>query len=638
MMELSFNSVMKYLDATLVLKDISFNIYDNERVGIVGVNGSGKTTILKIIAGVEPMTRDDKGCISMPRGKTVGYLQQVPIFLENVKVEEVLNLAFKEIEGLEAQMKLMEEQMKDLEGIDLEKALKRYGEIQQQYEIKGGYEKNEKLSKVCSGLNFSPSFLSKDFDILSGGEKTIVMLGKILLENPDILLLDEPTNHLDMESIEWLESFLKTYRGIVIIVSHDRYFLDNVTTKIIEIEDMECETYKGNYSEFVKQKEENMLLQFQQFKEQQKQIKAMEKAIKELRDWAIRADNNKFFKRAASIQIRLDKMQKIQKPRLENETMKLNFKETGRSGNEVIVAKAMSKRYKDKELFTNLDLLVSYGERTALIGANGSGKTTFLKIVLGEEISDEGSVKIGESVKLAYLPQNIQFNNEELTVVECFREDVMILEGKAREYLSKFMFYGSSVFKKVKHLSGGEKVRLKLSKLLYEDINFLILDEPTNHLDIESIEALEAALEDFKGTILFISHDRYFINKMANRIIAVENKQFKNYIGNYEYYKNEKNKLRVQVTEQQKIVKEKPQKVRVVDETKKREKEIWKLEDTIADLEAEIKDMDDKMNLAAEDYTELNKLFIKKSELKNKLDEAIEIWITYNDENKESNN
>lgn len=298
----------------------------------------------------------------------------------------------------------------------------------------------------------------------------------------------------------------------------------------------------------------------------------------------------------------------------------------------------MSKRYKDKELFTNLDLLVSYGERTALIGANGSGKTTFLKIVLGEEISDEGSVKIGESVKLAYLPQNIQFNNEELTVVECFREDVMILEGKAREYLSKFMFYGSSVFKKVKHLSGGEKVRLKLSKLLYEDINFLILDEPTNHLDIESIEALEAALEDFKGTILFISHDRYFINKMANRIIAVENKQFKNYIGNYEYYKNEKNKLRVQVTEQQKIVKEKPQKVRVVDETKKREKEIWKLEDTIADLEAEIKDMDDKMNLAAEDYTELNKLFIKKSELKNKLDEAIEIWITYNDENKESNN
>lgn len=638
MMELSFNNVMKYLDATLVLKDISFNIYDNERVGIVGVNGSGKTTVLKIIAGVEPMTRDDKGCISMPRGKTIGYLQQVPIFPENVKVEEVLNLAFKEIEGFEAQMKLMEEQMKSLEGIDLEKALKRYGEIQQQYEIKGGYEKNEKLSKVCSGLNFSPSFLRKDFDILSGGEKTIVMLGKILLQNPDILLLDEPTNHLDMESIEWLESFLKTYKGIVIIVSHDRYFLDNVATKIIEIEDMECETYKGNYSEFVKQKEENMLLQFQQFKEQQKQIKAMEKAIKELRDWAIRADNNKFFKRAASIQIRLDKMQKIQKPRLESETMKLNFKETGRSGNEVIVAKAMSKRYKDKKLFTNLDLLISYGERTALIGANGSGKTTFLKIVLGEEVSDEGSVKIGESVKLAYLPQNIQFNNEELTVVECFREDVMILEGKAREYLSKFMFYGSSVFKKVKHLSGGEKVRLKLSKLLYEDINFLILDEPTNHLDIESIEALEAALEDFKGTILFISHDRYFINKMANRIIEVENKQFKNYIGNYEYYKNEKNKLRIQVTELQKIAKEKPQKVRVVDETKKREKEICKLENTIADLEAEIKDMDEKMNLAAEDYTELNKLFIKKSELKNKLDEAIEIWITYNDENKESNN
>ncbi|EQB88094.1 hypothetical protein M918_05520 [Clostridium sp. BL8] len=318
--------------------------------------------------------------------------------------------------------------------------------------------------------------------------------------------------------------------------------------------------------------------------------------------------------------------------------MKLNFKETGRSGNEVIVAKAVAKGYKDKQLFSDLDLLVSYGERTALIGANGSGKTTFLKIVLGEEISDEGSVKIGESVKLAYLPQNIQFNNEELTVLECFREDVMILEGKAREYLSKFMFYGSSVFKKVKHISGGEKVRLKLSKLLYEDINLLILDEPTNHLDIESIEALEAALEDFKGTILFISHDRYFINKMANRIIEIDNKQLKTYIGNYEYYKNEKSKLRVQATEQQKIVKEKPQKVRVVDETKKREKEICKLENTIADLETEIKEVDEKMNLAAQDYTELNKLFIKKNELKNKLDEVIEIWIAYNDENKESNN
>lgn len=638
MIELSLNNVMKYLDANLVLKNISFNIYDNERVGIVGINGSGKTTILKLIAGVETMTRDDKGWISIPRGKTIGYLQQVPIFLEDVKVSEVLNLAFKELEVFEAQMKLLEQEMKSLESELLEKALKRYGEMQHQYEAQGGYDKIEKLSKVCGGLHFSEDFLEKNFSLLSGGEKTIVMLGKILLENPDILLLDEPTNHLDMESIEWLESFLKTYKGIVIIVSHDRYFLDNVVTKIIEIEDMECQTYKGNYSEFVKQKEENMLLQFQQFKEQQKQIKAMEKAIKDLRDWAIRADNNKFFKRAASMQIRLDKMQKIQKPRLENDTMKLNFKETGRSGNEVIIAKAMAKGYKDKELFRDIDLLVSYGERTALIGANGSGKTTFLKIVLGEEVSDAGSVKIGESVKLAYLPQNIQFNNEELTVLECFREDVMILEGKARKYLSKFMFYGSSVFKKVKHLSGGEKVRLKLSKLLYEDINLLILDEPTNHLDIESIEALEAALEDFKGTILFISHDRYFINKMANRIIEIDNKQFKTYIGNYEYYKNEKSKLRVQVTEQQKIIKEKPQKVRVVDETKKREKEICKLENTIADLESEIKEVDEKMNLAAEDYTELNKLFIKKNELKSKLDEAIEIWIAYNDENKESNN
>ncbi|MBU5590491.1 ABC-F type ribosomal protection protein [Clostridium sp. MSJ-4] len=628
MMELSLNNVMKYLDANLIFTNISFKIYDNEKVGLVGVNGSGKSTILKLIAGIEKITRDDKGWISMPRGKSVGYLQQVHQYPDNFKVFDVLNLAFNELEVMEKEITLLEEEMKHLEGLNLEKTLEKYSNIQQEYEIKGGYEKQEKLSKVCTGLKFDDRFLNKEFSILSGGEKTTVALGKILLESPDILLLDEPTNHLDMDSAEWLENYLKSYKGIVIIVSHDRYFLDNVVKKIIEIEDMECETYNGNYSDFVKQKEENLLLQFHQFKEQQKQIKAMENSIKNLRDWALRADNNKFFRRAMSIQKKLDKMQKIDKPKSERQNMKLNFNRTERSGNQVIFAENLSKSYKDKVLFTDSDLLINFAERVALIGANGSGKTTFLKILLGEESPDKGAVTVGNSVRIAYLPQNVTFNDEEATVLECFREDITILEGKAREYLSKFMFFGGNVFKKVKHLSGGERVRLKLSKLLYENINLLILDEPTNNLDIDSIETLEEALEDFKGTILFISHDRYFINKMSNRIIAIEDKRFKNYLGNYEYYKEEKSKQKLQYMEKQKVNKEKTKKATKVDENKKREQKIEKLEKKIDSLEEEIRKIDKKMNLLIENYSELNEYYSKKEELKKQLDDTIEAWAT----------
>lgn len=623
MMELSFNSLKKYLDATLVLENISFSIYDNERVGIVGVNGSGKSTILKIIAGVEKITRDDKGFISIPRGKSIGYLEQVHKYDEDLRVNEILNLAFRELEIIEEKMKLMEEEMKHLQGDELERTLKKYSDIQQSYEVKGGYDKEEKLSKVCTGLNFDDSFLSKDFSVLSGGEKTTVILGKILLESPDILLLDEPTNHLDMQATEWLEGYLKSYKGMVIIVSHDRYFLDNVVTKIIEIEDMECETYKGNYSEFVKQKEENMLIQFHQFKEQQKQIAAMEKTIKDLRDWAQRADNNKFFKRAASMQKKLDKMQKIKKPKFDKQNIKLDFNTVERSGNQVVIAKNLSKSYEEKQLFKDANLLINFKDRAALIGSNGSGKTTFLKMLLGEEATDEGSVSIGESVKVAYLPQNITFKDEELSVVDCFREDFMILEGKAREYLSKFMFFGSDVFKKVNKLSGGERVRLKLSKLLYEDINLLILDEPTNHLDIDSIEALEESLECFKGTILFISHDRYFINKMSSRIIEIDNKTFKNYLGNYDNYKEEKDKFKIQVVEEKK---EKIRVIRSVDESKKIDKKIAKLEEEISVLEEKIKEIDEEMNSLKDNYSKLNELYIKKEELEKQLDKVMEEW------------
>ena len=495
-----------------VFDGITFQIYYGEKVGIVGINGCGKSTLLKVIAGIHEITSHDKGGVFVPRGASVGYLEQVMPDKSGKKVIDVLHEAFEEVAQIESELRSMEEKMKSIKGEELERVFRNYSILQEKYETKGGYDREEKLSKVCIGLNINDSFLNRDFNLLSGGEKTTVMLGKILLQSPDILLLDEPTNHLDMKSVEWLEGYLKSYKGMVLIVSHDRYFLDNVVGKIIEIEDMQNKVYKGNYSSYVKQREENMIKQFEDFKEQQKKIKAMENAIKKLRDWAVRADNEKFFKRAASMQKALDKIERIDKPKFEHDNMKLNFKETGRSGKDVIKVKDLCKSFDDKELFKDAEMMIYFQERAALIGSNGCGKTTFLKMLLGEDEDFTGELKLGESVKAAYLPQNITFTDEEATVLEDFREDFEILEGKAREYLAKFMFYGGTVFRKVKHLSGGERIRLKLSKLLYNDINLLILDEPTNHLDIESIENLETALENFKGTIFFISHDRYFIN------------------------------------------------------------------------------------------------------------------------------
>lgn len=658
MFELTLNGVKKYMDATLVLKNISFQIYSGEKVGIVGVNGSGKSTVLKLIAGVLPMNYCigypgatspgyDEGFICKPREATCAYLEQIPKYEDGIKVIDVLKLAFEEVYSIENKMRELEERMKFLEDNNLEKALKQYSQLVELYEVKDGYNTEEKLSRICTGLKLDENFLNKEFNLLSGGEKTTVVLGKLLIDNPDILLLDEPTNHLDMESTEWLEAYLKNYNGIVIIVSHDRYFLDNVVTKIIEIEDMESKTYKGNYSDFSKEKEENILEQFHQYKEQQKEIKNVQNAIKELRDWAARVDNNKFFKRAASLQKKLDKMKssdtesnkfyrtrgqyvRTEKPKFEKKNMKLNFKDGERSGNETIKAEGLSKSFDDKVILRDVDLLIHFGERAALIGPNGSGKTTFLKMLLDEEKPDSGVVELGANVMAAYLPQKITFKNEEFTVLECFREDISILEGQAREYLSKFMFYGNSVFKKVKHLSGGERIRLKLGKLLYEDVNLLILDEPTNHLDIDSIENFEEALEDFKGTIFFISHDRYFINKISERVIAIEDNGFKSYPGNYDYYKNVKEQLKLQEIKEPVIKQEKVKKPKKVDEDKQKEVEKARVERIIEGLENEIKDIDVTMTDDKLDYEELNKLYCKKEELSSKRDEAMELWVSLN--------
>lgn len=625
MVELFFNNIRKFLGVNKIFEDVNFQIYSGERVGIVGVNGCGKSTILKLIAGIIEMTRDDSGDIFITRGAKSAYLDQLPDYEEKIIARDVLHEAFEDLYIKEKELKNLEKAMDTLRGEGLERALKEYSRLRIEYEAEGGYQQEEKLSKICEGLNLTEEFLDRKFNVLSGGEKTTVILGKILLQNPDILLLDEPTNHLDMRSVEWLESYLKNYKGIVIVVSHDRYFLDNVVTKIIEIEDGYSEIYKGNYSSYVKQKEDNLLIEFENYKEQQKKIAAMEKTIKNLRDWAARGDNVKFYRRAASMQKSLDKMEKLEKPK-EKKAVKLSFSEAERSGNEVFVVRELNKSFNDKLIFKGANLNVRYGTRTALIGDNGSGKTTLIKLLLGDDTAESGVLKVGESVKLAYLPQNIEFNNENATVLEAFRENFSILEGKAREYLSKFMFYGADVFKKVCQLSGGERVRLKLSILLNNDINLLILDEPTNHLDIPSIENLEEALENFKGTIFFVSHDRYFINDISDHIIAIENNEFKAYEGNYDDYKLEKSKTEVEIVKEKKIKKEKTKKPVTVDIRKSLQREVDKLEGKIVEFEESLATLSKEMEEAQADYERLNELYSNKVELQKRLDETIALW------------
>lgn len=648
-MEISLDKVKKYLDTSLILENVSFNITDGDKVGIVGENGSGKTTIFKLIVGILPLNHCagypyapvppgyDEGWVNTPKSATIAYLDQIPEFPLGTRVIDVLKSAFDEIYQLEEEIRELESSMQHIEGDDLARTLKRYSEKVSLFELKEGYSVEEKLNRVCKGLHFSEEFLDQDFNLLSGGEKTTVTLGKLLIDMPDVLLLDEPTNHLDMESVEWLEEYLKTYKGIVIVVSHDRYFLDNVVTKIIEIEDKESDTFMGNYSSYLIQKDEKVRIQLENYMEQNKKIKSMEQAVKQLREWAARADNVKFYKRAASMQHKLDKMERLDRPS-EKQNLKLNFRQADRSGRITISAKDLSKGFGGKTLFSNADMEVYYGERVALIGANGSGKTTFLKMLLKEEMPDAGKVELGASVIPAYLPQNVTFDNDEMTVLEYFREDISILEGKAREYLAKFLFYGSNVFKRIKLLSGGERLRLMLAKLLYKDVNLLILDEPTNHLDTRSIESIEEALESFKGTIFFISHDRYFINKISGRVIAIENEGLRSYLGNYDYYKSIKDREKQQEEERKlKDVhsnstkagegKRDDSKKPLKNPLKKPKDTAVKLELRIEELEAELHETDKMMVAKGSDYEELNMLYEKKVALSKELELVMGEWL-----------
>ncbi|ABR47650.1 ABC transporter related [Alkaliphilus metalliredigens QYMF] len=630
MIEVSLNGVGKYYGANQVLKNIEFQILKGERVGMVGRNGTGKTTIFKIISGVE---KCDGGVFSIRKGAQIGWLEQTPEYLLEFKVIDVLNMAFHKELSIQQSIRELEEKMCFAKGKDLELIMGKYAELQEAFESQGGYNIEEKRSKICEGLGIGEKFKNMQFNDLSGGEKTSVLLGKILLEEPDILLLDEPTNHLDIESIEWLEAFLVAYKGTVIIISHDRYFLDRVVNKIVEIEVGRASTYLGNYSLYMEEKERLYLEELKRYENQQKKIKSMEESIKKLKDWANRGDSEKLFRRAFSMEKRLDKMEKVDRPTTDHDKMKLALSSQERSGQDVVWVEGLYKALEEKILFNDLSFYLRIGEKVAIIGKNGSGKSTFIKTLLGEVSSDTGDVKIGANVKIGYLQQEVYFNSEEHTVLEAFRESYVCTEGEARGILARFLFYSDDVFKKVSNLSGGERSRLRLCQLMYEDVNTLIMDEPTNHLDIMGREMLEEALLGFKGTIMFISHDRYFINRLATRVVELCNKDLVSYLGNYDYYTEKKRTEKPLVesrvlrdTTHTKSTKS-PKGDLNNTSTKLNSKKLKEIEEEINKIEALVSAKEEEINANATDFNRLKDLYLEKTTLETSLNKLLDEWI-----------
>jgi len=459
------------------------------------------------------------GNVNIRKGSTIGFLKQIyEKEQENIIVENYLKQSFKEYTLIENKLSQLEFQMAS-DTINLDSVLQKYGKLQEEYISLGGYELEEKFKKICSGFKFDKEFLNKEYNSLSGGEKTIVNLATILLKNPSILLLDEPTNHLDIETLEWLENFLMEYKGTILLISHDRYFLDKVVTKTILLENGQTKIYFGNYSYFLEEDERRTLAEFEIYKTQQKQIEKMKESIKKLREFGRLAGNEMFFKRAKSIEKRLEKIEILEKR--ETKKFPIEINSCGKAGKDILVIKNLNKSYGDNVIFKNFNMEVYSGQKVQLKGKNGSGKSTLIKIILGKDNDFSGDIKINPSVKIGYIPQEIKFNNESDTILEYFLKNYTGSETEVRTFLARYMFYGENVFKRLKELSGGERVRILLAELVMKQTNFLILDEPTNHLDISTREILEENLKEYKGTILFVSHDRYFASKIAKREINI---------------------------------------------------------------------------------------------------------------------
>lgn len=629
-MILSCNNISKSFGTDVIIKSCSFNIEDHEKAAIVGINGAGKSTLLKIITGIEPA---DTGLVTLAKDKTLGYLsQQQNLNSDNTIYDELLSVK-QYILDMEAQLRSIENQMKSADDTALETLMKKYSDLNHEFELNNGYAYKSEITGVLKGLGFAEEDFTLNVNTLSGGQKTRVALGRLLLSKPDIILLDEPTNHLDMESISWLENYLLNYSGAVLIVAHDRYFLDKIVSKIIELDNGNATVFSGNYTDYASKKAILRNMQLKEYLNQQREIKHQEEVITKLKQF----NREKSIKRAESREKMLNKMEFVDKPEILNDKMDIKLEPNVISGNDVLTVDNLTKGFDGTVLFDNICFQIKRGERVALIGSNGTGKTTILKLINGIIPADSGSIYLGAKVNIGYYDQEHHVLDPDKTIFDEIRDAYPDLNNtQIRNTLAAFLFTNEDVFKYIKDLSGGERGRVSLAKLMLSNANFLILDEPTNHLDITSKEILENALNSYTGTVLFVSHDRYFINSTATRIIELANKTVVNYIGNYDYYLEKKDILgakpitnNISKSSSSAISKLNWQEEKVKQaQQKKIKNEIKRTEERMALIEAEIEELDNMYAdpVISSDTAKLMEIHTRKEALSKELDELYDKW------------
>lgn len=633
-MILSCNNISKSFGTDVIIKSCSFNIEDHEKAAIVGINGAGKSTLLKIITGIEPA---DTGLVTLAKDKTLGYLaQQQNLGSDNTIYDELLSVK-QYILDMEKELRSIEKRMNTADGDELENLMKKYSDLNHRFEMENGYAYKSEITGVLKGLGFSEEDFTLNVNTLSGGQKTRVALGRLLLAKPDIILLDEPTNHLDMESIRWLENYLLNYNGAVLIVAHDRYFLDKIVSKIIELDNGVATVFSGNYTDYAAKKAILRNMKLKEYLNQQREIKHQEDVITKLKQF----NREKSIKRAESREKMLDKIEIVDKTQELNDKMNIKLEPNVVSGNDVLTISGLSKSFDDVTLFDNIDIEIKRGERVALIGNNGTGKTTILKLINGIIEPDSGSIYLGAKVNIGYYDQEHHVLDPDKTIFDEIRDAYPDLNNtQIRNTLAAFLFTNEDVFKYIRDLSGGEKGRVSLAKLMLSNANFLILDEPTNHLDIVSKEILENALNNYTGTVLFVSHDRYFINAAATRIIELSNKTVVNYIGNYDYYLEKRDILSAKpvntvssadIEHAKKAADSKAswqeEKVKQA-QLKKIKNELKRTEERIANIEERIDKLD---NMYADpaissDTAKLMEIHTEKEELSKELDKLYDRW------------
>ena len=599
-----------------LLEDLSFEVQEGERVAILGRNGCGKTTLFNILTGQMDY---DSGEVFVNPHKRMGLISQIPSFPADYTVEDVLRSAYQVLTKTREKMTALEQQMAN--GAT-EEQLREYDALVNRFQAGGGYEMDVEVDKICNGLGITPEQRIQEFASLSGGEKTRVNLARLLLEKTDILLLDEPTNHLDLRSVEWLEGYINSFKGTVLMISHDRYFLDTVAQRVIEISDGHGEFYSGNYSFYIEEKQARFNLQLKQYEQEQAKLKQLGYTVERMKGWGI--NNRTLYRRAMSIQHRMERIKKTERPKTEK-TMKAGFAQKDFAGDVVFQMKNVEKSFGDRTLFSDVELKVEGGERIALLGDNGTGKSTFIKCLLGDE-DCKGKIQFGPTVKWGYLPQIIHFDHPERSLYDTMLYEKNCTPQTARDRLGAFLFQGEDVFKSVGNLSGGEQSRLRLCMLMDEEINLLILDEPTNHLDIASREWVEAAIEEFEGVLLFVSHDRYFIEKFAERIWLLEDGQIRDFRCGYKKYRSIME--HEAASKPQNVSLPKPKKEKPKGGTKEIDKLIRRLEREIEKQETVIAKLDADMEAAAADYQELTRLLEEKEAAEAVLLDLMEQWET----------